>query len=299
MLGQARNNEQSSTRDILNTNLRLPYPRLSEVSFFGSFSNESTDAKNELNVLTDIDLYNTCGTRIAFTSRQEGISLPPYDGLNLSYAVGDNPQNVTENIRILCSALGAENEIDRLIAPKQVHGDYIFEVDNMSKSSMQIEADSVLCTVSNIPVLLCFADCVPVILVAPTGSFAVVHSGWRGSIASISGKSLGKLACATGCNPSEINCYIGPHIGPCCYEVSGQLIKQFVARFGNDCDSGDNHLDLTQAVKTSLIEAGAQENRIADSGICTSCLSDSYFSYRAENGITGRHGAFAIRKEDV
>ena len=136
------------------------------------------------------------------------------------------------------------------------------------------------------------------ILVAPDGSFAVIHSGWRGSIAGIAGKGLCKLQLAARCAASDINCYIGPHIGPCCYEVSAELVGQFVAEFGESCDAGNNHLDLSAAVIASLTRAGAAEDRIADAGVCTSCHHDAYYSYRADAGVTGRHGAFAIRKEE-
>ena len=145
--------------------------------------------------------------------------------------------------------------------------------------------------------LLCFADCVPVVLVAPDGSFAVVHSGWRGSIASIAGLGLRELQKATCCSISEINCYIGPHIGSCCYEVADELIMQFVAQFGDACDAGEGHLDLATAVTASLLRAGANEQRIAHSGSCTACHHEEYYSYRADAGITGRHAAFAIREE--
>lgn len=277
----------------LASNLRLPLPRLAEVSLCPEAGG------GELVALTDEDLFEATGTRIAFTSRQGGASGEPYASLNLSYTVGDDPAAVDENVTRLCAALEVADARSWLVTPKQVHGDRFYEVDELSKSHLDRspESDGILCTVSNIPVLLCFADCVPVILVAPTGDFAVIHSGWRGSIASIAGQGLDKLAKATGCSPSDINCYIGPHIGSCCYEVNGQLIRQFVAEFGEACAAPDDHLDLTAAVRASLLRVGASEERIAAPDICTSCLVDSFFSYRAEHGITGRHGAFAIRKE--
>lgn len=274
-----------------NSNLRLPLPRLAEVSF--------CVGGHELLVLADEELFEKTGTRIAFTSRRGGTSVSPYEGLNLSLDVGDDERSVSQNISLLCDAFGCAESKEMLVAPKQVHGERIHEVDGLSKlPSTSLEADGILCTASNIPVLLCFADCVPVILVAPTGDFAVIHSGWRGSIESIAGKGLERLANATGCFPSEINCYIGPHIGSCCYEVNGQLVRQFVAEFGEACEVPGSHLDLAAAVRASLLAAGAVEERIVSPDICTSCLVDSYFSYRAEHGITGRHGAFAIRKEE-
>ena len=253
-----------------------------------------------LRVLTDDALFAACGTRIAFTTRAGGVSEGPYAGLNLSYAVGDARAAVDENRRVLCEALGAKNYMQSLVSPLQVHGSDVLMVEDdldVTRERAGAGADAILCTRSNVPVLLCFADCVPVMLVAPDGSFAVVHSGWRGSIASIAGLGLRELQKATCCPISEINCYIGPHIGSCCYEVADELIMQFVAQFGDACDAGEGHLDLATAVTASLLRAGANEQRIAHSGSCTACHHEEYYSYRADAGITGRHAAFAIREE--
>lgn len=273
-------------------NLRLPLPQLAEIPFCAGDS--------ELCVLSDEALFATCGTRIAFTTRAGGVSEGSYAGLNLSYSVGDDAGCVDANRRLLCAALDAGNCIESLISPLQVHGSDFIEIRQVVESQLKTagEADGIVCVQSEIPVLLCFADCVPVILVAPDGSFAVIHSGWRGSIAGIAGKGLRKLQLAARCAASDINCYIGPHIGPCCYEVSAELVGQFVAEFGESCDAGNNHLDLSAAVIASLTRAGAAEDRIADAGVCTSCHHDAYYSYRADAGVTGRHGAFAIRKEE-
>lgn len=273
-------------------NLRLPLPQLAEIPF--------CTADTELRVLSDDALFAKCGTRIAFTARAGGVSEGPYAGLNLSYSVGDDAGRVDANRRLLCAALGANNYIDSLISPSQVHGSDFIEIRQIVESQQKAAdgADGIVCVQPEVPVLLCFADCVPVILVAPGGSFAVIHSGWRGSIAGIAGMGLRKLQLAAQCAATDINCYIGPHIGSCCYEVSAELVGQFVAEFGKSCDAADNHLDLSAAVFASLKRAGAATDRIADAGLCTSCHHDAYYSYRADAGVTGRHGAFAIRKEE-
>lgn len=271
-------------------NLRLPLPRLAEISF---------GPKEEgIVALTDEDLLEACGTRIAFTQRSGGMSEAPYASLNLSLAVGDEPDKVHSNRTAICSVFGCDVETKSLIIPNQVHGDAILEVDSVEHAQEEAleGADGIVCTRCDVPVLLCFADCVPVILVALNGAFAVLHSGWRGTIASIAGKGLEMLARGASCAPREVNCYIGPHIGACCYEVSDELIERFVAEFGPACDAGDNHLDLTAAVTESLLRAGASEERIVAAQDCTSCRHDLYYSYRAEHGVTGRHGAFAIRR---
>lgn len=282
---------QPSSERPENEHLRLPRPELAEVFFDAG--------KDRLPVLTDEALFESCGTRIAFTSRHGGCSQSPYGSLNLSYSVGDDRGNVDSNIRLLLSAMDALDDEARLVNPVQVHGTDLIEagVQGSAQDHGRVQADGVSCTEPGVPVLLCFADCVPVILVAPGGSFCIVHSGWRGTMGSIAGKGLSKLSEAGGCSPSDVNCYIGPHIRSCCYEVSDELIGRFVARFGKGCDHGRRRLDLSCAVKASLIDAGADGSRIIDAGICTSCRDEDYYSYRSSGGATGRHGAFAIMKE--
>ena len=175
-------------------------------------------------------------------------------------------------------------------------GSLVFTSVADAQSAASVGADAVVCLAGGVPVMLAFADCVPVILVAGTGAFAVVHSGWRGTLAGISGKALSILARESGCPPAECNAYIGPHIGPCCYEVSGELLGRFTETWGPACDAGSEapHLALAAAVRESLLRAGADGTRIAESGICTACHTDMWYSHRAEMGRTGRHAAAAV-----
>ena len=75
------------------------------------------------------------------------------------------------------------------------------------------------------------------------------------------------------------------------YSPSASVLKQ--ARDAVVPD--DRHVDLSQAVIADLVSIGVDPARICDCGICTKCNDDEYFSYRAENGTCGRHGAVAIR----
>ena len=280
-------NNPATSRD-----LRLPLPRLAEISFDGEHG--------PVSVLTDGALLEACGTRVGFSGRHGGVSLEPYRSLNLSRYTPDEPSNVEENRRTLLSACGAGGLFPSLVMPKQVHGDTVLvyeDAPDEMRSLAEAGADAIVCATSGVPVVLSFADCVPVVLVAPGGAFAVVHSGWRGTYAGISGKALSVLCGRTGAEPRECNAYIGPHICSCCYEVDGELLGRFVERFGEGCDAGGSHLSLDHAVEAALLSAGASRERIANSGVCTSCHVDEYFSHRAENGKTGRHGAFAFRKD--
>lgn len=266
--------------------LHLPLPRLVETSFHGEAA--------ELTALTDEALFAACGTRIAFTNRHGGVSEGPYASLNLGDHVEDDLSAVERNRRIVLDAFSQGRPAKTLIVPKQVHGSDIVVVDDVERArqAARAGADGVVCASDDVAVLLCFADCVPVIAVAPDGAFTVAHAGWRGAIAGIPQLAVEALARLSGCETAECNAYIGPHIGACCYEVSDELLQRFVETFGPAC-AVDGKLDLSAAVAQSLRCAGVAGERIADAGICTSCNVGDYYSYRAEGGVCGRHGAYA------
>ena len=288
------------------THPRLPFPRLARISLFFDDEGGAGCAHGEgdapLDLLVDARLFDACGTRIAFSSRTGGTSAAPFSSLNLSDKVGDAPDAVATNRKRLLSALGAAHLEERLVVPDQVHGTRLVVVgggggEDVARAQADVRAgsDGVVCACPDVPVLLCFADCVPVVLVAPGGAFAVAHAGWRGALGGISGMALSALARESGCAPGECNAYIGPHIGACCYETSAEVLACFTEAFGDACDAGGRHLDLSAAVASDLLASGADPARIVDAGVCTSCNADEYYSYRAHGGTTGRHGAYACK----
>ena len=237
-----------------------------------------------------------------FTERTGGVSKPPYTSLNLGSHVGDAPEAIQENRRRVLAALGCKKALDRLIVPNQVHGDHVVIVpssDTAALAEARAEAaagaDAVVCTVPGVPVLLCFADCVPVIVACP-GGFAVVHSGWRGTYAEIAGTAARALGEATGCAPSDMRAYIGPHILGDEYEVSAELIEQFSQRFTDINPSGPRMLDLSRAITQALVCAGLAEGSVLDTRLSTVRHNDRFYSYRAENGSCGRHAAVAVMR---
>ncbi|MGI6220368.1 MAG: polyphenol oxidase family protein [Coriobacteriales bacterium] len=251
---------------------------------------------------------------LAFTSRHGGTSAAPYASRNLGRRTDDDAAAIERNIDITLTELGLADARDALVNPVQVHGEAILALlddeedrrleaaarhDGLEvvhrQGSGDVECDAVVCTAPGIPVMLCFADCVPVAVVAPDGSFAAIHSGWRGTIADIAGKGATALARALDCDPASLNAYIGPHIGTCCYEVSDELAQRFAERFGAGCIAGERHLDLEFAVRASLVDAGIAPGRIASAGVCTSCDTGEFFSHRAEHGTTGRFGMIVCK----
>lgn len=259
-----------------------------------------------LSFLTDEPLFAAVGVRLGFSQRAGGVSAAPYDSLNLGSHVGDDSAAVAENRARLLEA--ADLGRTELLTLNQVHGDVVLALsdtgDSFSEASRAAAAgaDGVAVSASGVTALLCFADCTPVVIVSPSGAFAVAHAGWRGALAGIPGKAVRALAALDAqagflAEPSGFNAYIGPHIGAECYECGEELVGRFVERFGGACARGAGHLDLEAAVRASLSETGIVAARIVSSGECTACCDDRYFSYRKSGGRCGRHAAFAGRKE--
>lgn len=256
-------------------------------------------------MLTDEVLYERTGVRIAFTGRAGGVSAYPYEELNLGSHVGDDPVAVRNNRALVLEALGAAHM--PLIVPNQVHGEEVVCVRyadsallEKTRSLAQAGADALAVSVADVAALLCFADCVPLIVVSPTGRFAVIHAGWRGVMNGIAPKAVRMLAEADGADAvasaaAGYNIYLGPHIHVECFETGEDVRASFVERFGNTVAKNARHIDLLAALTISLQEAGVVCERIADAGICTKCSPDSYFSYRASQGVCGRHAAMAFR----
>ena len=238
--------------------------------------------------------------RFAFTERTGGVSEEPYASLNLGAHVGDDPFAVAENRRRVLEALGAADCEHNLLVPNQVHGERIVTVEESGadylegvREQIARGCDAIVCTAPEVPVMLCFADCVPVVLTVP-GGFAIVHSGWKGTFARIAGKTATALCVAVGCGPEEVKAYIGPHILGDEYEVSMELIEKFAASFESVNPSGPRLLDLSSCIEQALVEAGVQPCDIHDLGLSTVRHNDRFYSYRAENGTCGRHAAVGV-----
>lgn len=246
------------------------------------------------------------GVTFAFTERTGGVSGAPFSSLNLGGACGDDPEAVAENRRRALAAIGAADVADCLVYPRQVHGDEVVVVRDSegpafeeARGLARAGADAVVCCTRDVPVMLCFADCVPVVICAP-GGFAVAHSGWRGTIARIAQKTAGVLARECGCSPADLKAYIGPHIGGLDYEVSAELLRRFTDEFGDGVHVGVSarrKLDLGYAVACALTDAGVLRENLACCRASTASSTDRFYSYRAEKGVCGRHAALAVMRQ--
>ncbi len=238
------------------------------------------------------------GVTFAFTERTGGVSVGCYKSLNLDYNCGDKTEHVRENRQLALLAIGATEVSHRLISPLQVHGDDVVVVGrgglglDEARARALEGADAIVCLKPEVPVLMCAADCALVVLVADD-SFAIVHSGWKGTLARIAGKALKCMTAASGHAPSEIRAYVGPHIGAEDYEVSEQIAGQFADEFGPEVLYGLRNVDLGAAIREALIDEGMQAESIAMVEESTASCAERFFSYRAQGGVCGRHGVVA------
>ena len=241
------------------------------------------------------------GVSFAFTERSGGVSVGPYASLNLGGWCGDDPQAVAENTRRALVALGAAGAQERLVHPHQVHGDAIVTVRSAEagelarvREACDAGADAVVCTAAGVPVVLVFADCVPVVLVAP-GGFAVAHSGRDGTMLRIAGKAAEALAREAGCATSSIQAYVGPHVLGEEYEVAQHMVDDAVRAFGPQAqvEGKPRHLDLGACVAQALADVGVPRAQICDPQLSTVAHPSRFFSYRASGGRCGRHAAIA------
>ena len=183
--------------------------------------------------------------RIWFFTRKGGFSEPPYDSLNVSTLVGDEPEAVTRNLSRIKTVIG-----ERPSAwVRQVAGDGVVGVEDPGFAG---EGDALVTGERGFALVVAIADCVPVALVGD-GTVSMVHSGWRGALSGISGKAARGM-------DGEVRAYIGPGIRGCCYEVSEELAERFAGRFGAGIVSG-RYLSLPEAIRRDLEAAGVGEGR--------------------------------------
>ena len=220
--------------------------------------------------------------RIAFSTRQGGVSQGPYASLNLGRRTGDDVERVDENRRIVCSALGADAR--DLALNFQMHSTIV----NRAEAGVRGRAagDALWTDEPGVPVAALAADCVPVVLARREGkpAVAVAHAGWMGLLAGVLENAVETLG-------GRVEAAIGPSAGPCCYEVGEEVARPYRERFGDGIMVGRN-LDLWSAAETALTAAGVDTVHRVD--LCTICNPERFFSHRRDGKPRGVQGVVAV-----
>ncbi len=231
-----------------------------------------------------------------FSTRAGGVSPFPKDDLNLAGFSDDTAANIHENRRRFLALFdGAWT----LAAAWQVHGAQVCVVRAAEAARLTEEqhCDALTTAAPAILVGVKTADCVPMLLGdVRKRACAAVHGGWRGTAGSIVVRALERMRAEYGTHAADVHVAIGPAALACCYEVGREVLESFRTRFayadGLLTPTRPDHarIDLHEANRQQLIEAGVPTAQIYAAPLCTICRSDLFFSYRREKKIYGRTG---------
>jgi polyphenol oxidase len=229
-----------------------------------------------------------------FSTRRGGLPDSFGSSLNLGYTQWDSPERVDANRRRFLAALNLDQT--RLATLRQIHSDRVHIIEDVSRQGNQSEGDALVTQCENIAIAVLTADCLPILVADPLKKVAaVVHSGWRGTLARILQKTIQEMECAFKCNPAQLIAAIGPGIRACCFEVDEDVTSLFEQEYPGCClktpvgaQPGKGFLDLSKALEIQLNQAGIKPENSYDLGACTRCNTSDFFSFRAEGKNSGR-----------
>jgi YfiH family protein len=224
-------------------------------------------------------------------SRLGGTSRSPYHWLNVGKSVGDDQKAVDANYDLICQTLGIRQ--GDIATAYQVHSANVAVVGPEDRGQAALQTDALVTNSPGVFLMLRFADCVPIAFYDPVQrAIGLVHAGWKGTLGKAAQATVEVMIRAYGSRPADLMACIGPSIGPCCYQVGGNVIKLVNEVFPHrpqllhQKGDGSCHFDLWEANRLQLAALGV--HRIEVSGLCTACHNDEFFSHRADNGCTGR-----------
>jgi YfiH family protein len=224
------------------------------------------------------------------STRAGGVSHAPWETLNLGAAVGDDADAVAQNRRCFAAVTGAVP-----VYLRQVHGTRVAHLTaaHARADAPVEEADACVTTQPGIACTIQVADCLPVLFAAPRGrAVAAAHAGWRGLAGGVLEAALRALCDAAACDPKDVQCWLGPCIGPEKFEVGADVLVA--------CGADPDHTDpqrfrphapgkwlanLPQLARDRLNAPGVVD--VAGGQWCTVTDASRFFSFRRD-GVTGR-----------
>ena len=259
-----------------------------------------------------------------FSTRRCGLSRaycpddPPGE-LNLGFTSADSREAVTANRRLLAEAVSGDAATP-LATLRQFHSDLIVQAARADADrAIPRKADGQFTDEPGFLLAVQTADCIPVLVAdQKRRAVAAFHAGWRGTVARIVEKGIGRMRLAFGSRPEDLVAAIGPGIGPCCYAVGDEVLSAFDSQFsyahelfhevydadpvrkkypmlflsqrapGHSSMGPSLHVDLIEANRRQLLAAGLRDRAIQSVGGCTQCHADLFFSHRASRGHAGR-----------
>ena len=209
-----------------------------------------------------------------FSTRPGGVSPAPWDSLNLGVGRGDTAENVQENFRRFCAAVGADPM--RVVLSKQVHEPNVRLVTGADagkglwRERDYQSVDAMICNTPNLPLVVFSADCGIILLHDPVhAAVGAVHAGWRGAAQGLVSIALRRMGEVFGTHPADVRAAIGAGIGPCCFETDGDVPQ----------------VDL-KGINAHWLRADGVE-QIDVCAHCTACRPDLYWSHRRMGNARG------------
>lgn len=257
-------------------------------------------------------------TRLGGKSRAYCVAKAPGE-LNLGFTADDPKKNVVANRRLFAEAVAGSTKMP-IVALKQIHSSLLHRATASDAALEQPwQADGLYSDEPGFLIGIQTADCIPVLVADRKKKIvAAFHAGWRGTLKRIVENGIGRLRLEYGSRPEDLIAAIGPGIGPCCYAVGEEMRLEFESQFAyapslfHEVDDSDPirtkypmlfltqrapghspigpalHLDLIEANRRQLLDAGLKSKAITVMGGCTHCRQDLFFSYRGSQGHAGR-----------
>ncbi len=256
----------------------------------------SLEEKDGLGIVR-FDALGKYAVSYGFSQRFGGISGGKCSSLNLSTKRKDNIDNVRENFRRFCKAMGVDE--NGVVMNNYDHGDNTEAVDEGHAGNGYFRenrlpvCDGIITKTKGIALTTLHADCTPVVLYdTKLHVSCLVHSGWKGTLKHASLKALQKMGECFGSQPEDCIAGLGPSIGICCFEVDEPVKLLFDKKFSGLTDYIEKrgikyHIDIAKCNAYMLHRAGVKQDNIYVSSLCTYCEEDSFFSFRRDGEGTG------------
>lgn len=253
---------------------------------------------------------DACGlVKHGFTTRLGGVSTGDLSSMNLGFSRGDDRERVLENYRRIGMAL--EMPVSRMVLSQQTHTTHVRIVkeedagSGITRPLPYTDVDGLVTNVRDLPLVTFYADCVPLFFVDPVRkAIGLSHSGWRGTVNRMGAETVRVMRETYGSRPEDLIVCIGPSICRDCYEVGDEVAAAFRRSFGSAADerllqkkeNGKYQLDLWEANRLILLEAGIRQEHLTVTDLCTCCNPGLLFSHRASKGKRGNLAAFLCLK---
>jgi YfiH family protein len=239
--------------------------------------------------------------------------------LNLGFTSEDTRETVTANRRLLAEAISGDPATP-LVALKQIHSNLVrLAGPTEAHRDTPRKADGLMTDAPGLLLGIQTADCIPVLVAdCKRRAVAAFHAGWRGTVSRIVESGVGRMRLEFGSQPEDLVAAIGPGIGPCCYAVGDEVLSSFESQFayaselfrevydadpvhlrypmlfmtqrapGHSQIGPSLHLNLAEANRRQLLDAGLKPRAIQLVGGCTNCQRELFFSHRGSQGRAGR-----------